>query len=429
MSDAMVSAAQRDVPPQYCDVIVIGAGPAGLSTATALRESGVGSVVVLDRESQAGGIPRHCGNPPFGMREFKRILTGPQYAAYLTKRAREKGVEIYLNCSVIALHSQGQLTISTVLGAMQISAKRVVICTGVRETPRSTRLVSGQRPLGISTTGALQSMVYLKGKRPFKRPIIVGTELVAFSALLTCRKANIKPVAMIEQAGKTSAYGVCDLLPRIMGVKLYKNCQLLSIEGSQRVSAVNIMTADGSTRRIDCDGVLFSGQFTAEASLIRMSHLAFDEQTGLPVVDQFGQCSDAHYYAVGNLLHPVETAGWCWQEGQIAAANISQSLLEPSKCERKEQQGIALTLCSDKVSYITPQRFSNVDLANLSGSFQLRFVKAAKGILSVQQGGAVLWSKKDNYLPHRRILIPFQSIENKVGFESNQALEIHFTEQ
>ena len=428
MSIAMVSTTQTDLPPQYCDVIVIGAGPAGLSTATALKDSGVGAVIVLDREDQAGGIPRHCGHPPFGMREFKRILTGPQYAAYLTKRAKAKGVEIYLNCSVVALHPAGQLTLSTTLGGMQISAKRVVICTGVREIPRAARLVSGQRPLGISTTGALQSMVYLKGKRPFKRPVIVGTELVAFSSLLTCRKANIKPVAMIEQGAKTSAYAVCDLLPKIMGVKLYKNCQLLSIEGSQRVSGVNIMKADGKTQRVDCDGVLFSGQFTAEASLIRMSHLALDEHTGLPVVDQFGQCSDDHYYAVGNLLHPVETAGWCWQEGQSVAANIAQSLSKLQD-DKDEQQRLAVTLCNDKISYVTPQRFAKMDFENASGNFQLRFIKPAKGILTLEQKGAVLWSKRGYYLPHRRILIPFQSIDKKVDFEQNQALEIHFTEQ
>ena len=46
--------------------------------------------------------------------------------------------------------------------------------------------------------GALQAMVYLAGQAPFRRPVIVGTELVSFSALLTCRHAGIRPAAMIE---------------------------------------------------------------------------------------------------------------------------------------------------------------------------------------------------------------------------------------
>ena len=62
------------------DVAIIGAGPAGLAAALELKKSGVDRVIVLERESEAGGIPRHCGHPPFGIREYKRVLTGPTYA-------------------------------------------------------------------------------------------------------------------------------------------------------------------------------------------------------------------------------------------------------------------------------------------------------------------------------------------------------------
>ena len=60
---------------QY-DVAIVGAGPAGLSAAVELKKQGVARVVVLERFEQAGGIPRHCGHPPFGMREFRRGLSG-----------------------------------------------------------------------------------------------------------------------------------------------------------------------------------------------------------------------------------------------------------------------------------------------------------------------------------------------------------------
>ena len=418
----------KSSPPQSCDVIVIGAGPSGLATATALKSHGVKSVIVLDREAQAGGIPRHCGHPPFGMREFKRILTGPQYAAHLVDKAYREGVEIYLNCTVVALHEGGKLTLSTDAGVMQITARKVVLCTGVRETPRAPRLVSGQRPLGVSTTGALQSMVYLKGKRPFKRPVILGSELVAFSALLTCKKANIKPVAMIEPTSKTSAYGLCDLLPKLMGVVLHKDCQLLSIEGSERVRAVNIVTNDGKTQRIECDGVLFSGQFTAEASLVRMSHITLDEHTWLPVVDQFGQCSDDAYFAAGNILHPVETAGWCWREGVTMAANIAASLLQSADQKERHRNTLKVLVVSEIISYVTPQRLTQQQTLSTTGSFQLRFAKPAYGMLSIKQNGKTLWSKKAAFLPHRRILIPFKALQKQLDFDQAKSLDIHFTE-
>ncbi len=97
------------------------------------------------------------------------------------------------------LGSGGELSIVSPAGSRKLAAKRVLLATGILETPRSARLVSGNRALGICTTGVLQSMVYLKNRIPFRRPVVVGTEIVSFSALLTCRDASIQPVAMLEE--------------------------------------------------------------------------------------------------------------------------------------------------------------------------------------------------------------------------------------
>ncbi|MCJ8300827.1 MAG: FAD-dependent oxidoreductase, partial [Pseudomonadales bacterium] len=155
------------------DVAIIGAGPAGLAAATQLRQRGVDQVVVLDREVEGGGIPRHCGHPPFGMREFYRVLTGPQYAKRLVAQAITAGVRVLTRHTITRLLHGGELEVATPDGLITIMAKRVLIATGVRETPRSARLVTGARPLGITTTGALQSMFYLKGLVPFKRPVVI----------------------------------------------------------------------------------------------------------------------------------------------------------------------------------------------------------------------------------------------------------------
>src|SRR5580693_6179513 len=56
------------------DALVVGAGPAGLAAATALKSGGAGTVVVVDREDEAGGTPRLCQHTGFGMRDFRRVL-------------------------------------------------------------------------------------------------------------------------------------------------------------------------------------------------------------------------------------------------------------------------------------------------------------------------------------------------------------------
>lgn len=294
-----------------CQVAVIGAGPSGLAVATELSRLGVDNVVVLEREASAGGIPRHCGHSPFGMREFHRILSGSEYARRLHARAENYGVEIRLNSTVTEIGADGKLTLSTFEGRQTLKADKVVICTGARETPRSARLVSGTRPQGVMTTGALQSMIYLKQRRPFRQPVIIGSEMIAFSALLSCRHAGIKPVAMIESKSTIDHWRVSALLPKMLGVPLLTRTRLEEICGQGQVCSVKVKRSSG-LETIECDGVIFCGQFIGETSLLKM--------TGLEV-DNHGD-----FFTCGNVGTPLKTAGQCWRQGRLMAQQVKATL-------------------------------------------------------------------------------------------------------
>ncbi len=201
------------------EVIVVGGGPAGLGAATALARAGR-RVTLLEREAQAGGIPRHCGHYPFGMREFHRLLRGPDYAARLRQAALAAGVTLRDATTVTALRPGGLVEITSDAGLESLSARAVLLATGVRETSRAARLIGGEKPGGVMSTGALQGLVYLNGMRPFARPVILGTELVAFSALLTCRHAGIRPVAMIEPGRRITVRQPAQMLARLLGVPI-----------------------------------------------------------------------------------------------------------------------------------------------------------------------------------------------------------------
>ncbi|MFT7460692.1 MAG: NADPH-dependent 2,4-dienoyl-CoA reductase/sulfur reductase-like enzyme [Planctomycetota bacterium] len=309
-----------------CRVAVIGAGPGGLSIATELKNQGVDHVTLLERENSAGGIPRHCGHSPFGMREFHRILDGAEYTRRLTRQAEEAGVEIRLGTTVTELGQSGELSLSTREGLQRLEANRVVICTGAREKPRSARLVSGTRPQGVTTTGALQSMIYLKQQKPFKQPVIIGSEMVAFSALLSCRHAGIKPVAMIEAEPAISWWQIAGLFPRLLGTSVLTNTSLESIQGDNKVESVTIKHSSGEIMTIECDGVIFTGKFIGESSLAKMAGFVIDGDSNSPLLDAYGRCSNINYFASGNLCYPLKTAGQCWREGREIARLVKASL-------------------------------------------------------------------------------------------------------
>jgi len=393
--------------PAEAEVVVVGAGPAGLAAATRLKERGVTSVVVLDREPVAGGIPRHCGHYPFGLREFHRLLRGPDYARRLVARAEAAGVAIHCGTTVVGLEPGPRLKLSTPDGAAEISARRVLLATGVRETSRAARFIGGQRPLGVLSTGALQSMVYLAGKRPFTRPVILGTELVSFSALLTCRHAGIRPAAMVEPRARVTARSFSALLPRALGIPLHLNTELLAIHGAKRVEGVTLRQADGGTRDLETDGVIVTGAFTPEATLLRLGHLALDPGSGGPVIDQFGRCSDPAFFAAGNLLRPVETAGWSWQEGAAAGERLAESLAGRLPVAERH---LGVTAADPAIKLALPQRLALPDAASAMPHLQVRLNAPRRGTLELRDKARALWSGKVDSLPERRLLVPLAGL-------------------
>ncbi|QPC94518.1 NAD(P)/FAD-dependent oxidoreductase [Mesorhizobium sp. INR15] len=392
--------------PASIDVAIVGGGPAGIAAALALRARGVERVTILEREQVAGGVPRHCGHPPFGMREFHRLLSGPAYAEKLRQAAQDAGVDIRLNTTVTALHPSGRLAITTPVGTSDVSARRVILATGAREMSRAGRLMTGDRPVGVITTGTLQQSIYIEHLKPFRRPVIVGTELVSLSAALTCWKAGIRPVAIVEMALRPTARRPLDLFPRLLGIPTHYGADVIDIKGRSRVEAVTLRLSDDSTRELACDGVLLTGRFLPESALVRLSHLGLDQGSGGPLIDQFGRCSDPSYFAAGNLLRPIETAGWSFREGSRIGAVVADDLdgrLPAAERMIAIARGAGLKLT-------VPQYIALPSAKACLEQIQLRAEASGTGVLKAESGGRVLWQKRMSVLPERRILLPLAAL-------------------
>ncbi len=391
---------------QNCNVAIVGGGTSGLALATELARLGVDGVVVLEREVDAGGVPRHCGHYPFGVKELKKVMKGLDYARALVRRAEKSGVDIRRGTTVTALHKGARLSVTTEQGAYDLVANRVVLCTGVRESSRAQRFIGGERPQGVITTGALQSMVYLHGQRPFRRPVLVGSELVSFSAIMTCRHLGIRPVAMIEEGPRVTVRQFMRPYPAMMGVPLHFGARDLRIVGHRQVEAITYKDAHDRMHTIETDGVIISGRFRPEAALLHASHLVIDPATGGPSIDQYGRASDPTYFCTGNLLRPVETSSWCWHEAVEAAPRIVHDLAHNSDAANNT----ALAVAGDALRFVVPQRLVQSDAPHAMEQMQLRLNRPVVGHLIARSGGKTLWSDFLQSRPERRILAPLAPV-------------------
>ncbi len=85
------------------DVLIIGAGPAGVAAGIGAKQEGAKNVVVIERDWDLGGILQQCIHPGFGLRTFKEELTGPEYMHRFIKQAHEIGVEFRTNTMVFQI--------------------------------------------------------------------------------------------------------------------------------------------------------------------------------------------------------------------------------------------------------------------------------------------------------------------------------------
>jgi thioredoxin reductase len=308
------------------EVAIVGGGPAGLAAAIELRRRGIG-VVLVEREVEAGGIPRHARHQGFGLRDLRRVLSGPAYARRYAERARASGVELLLETMATGW-AEGTLQLTGPGGRTDLRAGAVVLATGCRERPRSARLVPGSRPEGVMTTGLLQQLVYLSGLPPGRRALIVGAEHVSFSAIMTLAHGGARAVALTTELPRHQSLAAFRLgaLARYR-VPVWTGTRVSEIRGRPRVEEVELTDlATGATRTVACDTVVFSDDWIPDHELAVLAGLELDPITRGPAVDAGLHTSAPGVFAAGNVLHGAEQADVAALSGRHAAAAVERHL-------------------------------------------------------------------------------------------------------
>ena len=387
------------------DVLIVGAGPAGLATALELRRLGVPRVLVVDREEQAGGIPRHAAHTGFGLRDMHRLLAGPQYAARYVRLAREAGVELQTGMTVTGWAAPTTLAVTSAAGLAEVSARAVVLATGCRERPRTARLVPGTRPLGVLTTGALQQFVYLHHQPVGRRAVVVGAEHVSFSAVLTLAHAGASTVAMVTEHPRHQTYAPFKWITATrLGVPIRTSTRVTQILGARRVEAVEVTDlGTGAVSRLECDTVVFTGEWIPDHELARRGALDMDPATRAPRVDGALRTSARGVFAAGNLLHGAETADIAALSGRHAARAIHDFLATGVWPDRPPVP----VVCEPPLQWVSPSAI-NGGVEPPRGRFLLRVAEfCAAAEIIVSQGLRLLWrGRYRSLVPNLPIHVP-----------------------
>ena len=143
-----------------------------------------------------------------------------------------------------------------------------------------------------------------------KRAVIVGSELVSWSAALTLRHAGCRTVLMTTEYPRSDSYALFNRPGRVaFRTRVATRTRVVAILGRPAVEAVEIEDLDSGARRtVECDTVVLTGDWIPDNELARAAGLTIDPASLSPVVDTALRTSRPGVFAVGNVLHPVDTA-------------------------------------------------------------------------------------------------------------------------
>lgn len=309
------------------DILIIGAGPAGLAAAIAAREAGVESILVLERELQQGGILQQCIHNGFGLHRFKVELTGPEYAARDISQARELGIDVRCGVMVLDVNEQRQVTaISREEGLKTYQAKAVILAMGCRERPRGALAIPGTRCAGIYSAGTAQRYVNLEGYMPGSRVVILGSGDIGLIMARRMTLQGAKVLACVELMPYSSGLNrnIVQCLEDY-DIPLLLSHTVVDIQGRERLSGVTVAQVDesrrpipGTEKQFDCDTLLLSVGLIPENELSLSAGVHLSSATSGPEVDNSLQTNVPGIFACGNVLHVHDLVDYVSAESFVA---------------------------------------------------------------------------------------------------------------
>lgn len=324
------------------DLLVIGAGPAGLSAAIAAARCGLKAGVFDENEKPGGQLFKQI-HKFFGSKEHHAKIRGINIGTQLLKEATENGVEVHLNATVAGLFKNREILVCQNEKMTHYKGDSIVIATGAAENMYP---FEGWTLPGVIGAGAAQTMMNIHGIKPGDKVLMLGTGNVGLVVSYQLLQAGCEVVALVDASPKVGGYGVHAAKVARCGIPFYLRHTITKAEGKTKVKGVVIQEVDerfqpvpGTEKYFEADTICISVGLSPMTQLLKMSGCAMMTDAGgndVPVTDEEGHTSYDGVFAAGDVSG-IEEASSAMIEGEIAgisAAAYTGFLSEAEKTEK-----------------------------------------------------------------------------------------------
>lgn len=328
------------------DLIIVGAGPSGLSAAIEAAKRGM-KVVVFDENSKPGGQLFKQIHKFFGSKEHKAKIRGLVIGEQLLKEADEAGVEVILDATVIGMYLDKEITVRIGEEIHHYKGDSILIATGAAENMVT---FEGWTLPGVIGAGAAQTMMNLYGVKPGNKVLMLGSGNVGLVVSFQLLQCGCEVVALVDAAPRVGGYGVHAAKVARTGVPFYLSHTIVKAEGESCVEGVTIAEVDdhfqfieGTEKHFDVDTICVAVGLSPMSQLLKMAGCDMEDNPKrggqVPLCDEYGQTSIPGIFVAGDVSG-IEEASSAMIEGRIAgvAASYYLGYIEKEELDEKVKE-------------------------------------------------------------------------------------------
>ncbi len=411
------------------DVVVIGGGPAGLSAALSALNSGA-RTLIIERDSELGGILNQCIHNGFGIHYFNEELTGPEYASRFIEKVCSADIDILSDTMVLSVERDKTVKILNSDGYGEIYAGAVILAMGCRERTRGAVNIPGDRPSGIFTAGNAQRFINIEGFMPGKRAVILGSGDIGLIMARRMTLEGARVLACVELMPYSGGLrrNIVQCLDDF-GIPLYFSHTVTAIKGKERLESLTVSRVDENLRPIagtemyfECDTLLLSVGLIPENELTRACGAVIDPRTNGPVVYSNMETSIPGLFACGNVLHVHDLVDYVTAESERAGVNAAGYALGARSSKTK----VAEIIPGKGISYTVPQKI-DLDFSKDGTDvfFRVRNIYENVRIQFESEGRRIAAFRREHCLPGEmeKVTIPGVLLSKITGNTVNGSVE------